>query len=52
VDDIKNDPKKKVGAMGIGGLIAIAMMMVLLLVVAGSAGGGGTAAPVRERRFR
>jgi hypothetical protein len=55
VDDIKNDPKKKVGAMGIGGLIAIAMMMMLLLVVAGSAGGGGTAAPaapVRRRRYR
>ena len=48
VDDIKNDPKKKVGAMGIGGLIAIAMMMVLLLVVVGSSGG----APVRGRRFR
>jgi hypothetical protein len=50
VDDIKNDPKKKAGAMGIGGLIALAMMMMMLLVVAGSAGGGG-GAPVR-RRYR
>jgi hypothetical protein len=51
LDDIKNDPKKKLGAMGIGGIALMCMCMILLLVVVGSGGGGDKSGPVK-RRFR
>ena len=48
LDDIKNDPKKKAGAIGIGGIVAIiGMMMILLLVV--SSADGGAVVPVRGK---
>lgn len=40
LDDIKNDPKKKAGAIGIGGIVAIIGMMMILLLVVSSADGG------------
>ena len=48
LDDIKNDPKKKVGAIGIGGFVTSIMMMLILLLVMSSAGGDAVV-PVRGK---
>jgi len=48
LDDIKNDPKKKAGAIGISGFVSSIMMMLILLLVV-SSGGGDAVIPVRGR---